>query len=156
MEADMAGKRPKAYWIVMLVFAVFVTIVFLNYQEQSVDWVQDYQAGIKKAKEMGKPVLLTLYKDRIGGRFTKPMFEDTFANPDVIQFVHQNFVPILINAFKHPEIAKRYNFDYDPTHIVVLPESEKVIKTRVGYDPPALFMSEMKKALEQINSPDTD
>ena len=144
------NKHQKP-WLIFLVFFAIVVAISLTRQRHSINWVEDYHVGIEQAKKQNKPVMMTIYKDRIGGRFTRPMFEETFENPEVIKFIHENFVPILVNAFKQPDIAKKFNFNYDPTHFVISPETETVLKTRQGHDPPHLFISELTKALQDIN-----
>ena len=144
-------NKPRKPWLIFLVFFIIVVTISLTRQRHSINWVEDYHAGIEQAKKQNKLVMMTIYKDRIGGRFTRPMFEETFEDPETIKFIQENFVPILINAFKQPDIAKQFNFNYDPTHLVILPETETVIKTRLGHDPPHLFISELTQAIQDAH-----
>ena len=141
-------KQSRALWILLLVFFAFVATVFLTQHRDTIDWVEDYEAGIKLAKQQNKPVLLAFYK-----QFT-PMstdtFQNTYNNPDVIKYVEANFIPILIDVDKHPEIAKRYNIGYYPTHYVRQPDSDQLFGPRLGYDPPGLFIVEMKNLLKKM------
>ena len=65
------------------------------------------------------------------------------------KYVEANFVPIFIDVDKQPAIAEQYNVGYYPSHYVKLPDSEEVFGPRVGHDPPALFIKELKKLLDR-------
>ena len=114
-----------------------------------IDWIEDYQSGLELARKKNKPVLLIFYK-----QFT-PMstsaFNDTYINPDVKDFVEQNFVPILIDVDKHLELAEQYDISYYPTHYVKRPDSDELFGPRLGYDPPALFVKELKRLLKEMS-----
>lgn len=103
------------------------------------------------ARKQNKPVLLTFYKQFT--RMSTDAFNDTYKNPDVKKFVEQNFIPILIDVDKQPEIAKRYNINYYPTHYVKRPDSDDIVGSRLGYDPPSLFIKELKLLLQKTERP---
>jgi hypothetical protein len=73
-----------------VVFIIFVLIVFMTQKQTQINWVEDYQAGIDMAKKQNKPVLLAFY--RMGTRYTSDMWENTYINPQVKQFVEANFI----------------------------------------------------------------
>ena len=148
-EGTTKKKHPSPLLLIVVLFAAFITIVFITQNKDNINWTEDYQAGVKLAIETNRPIMMTMYKNRLGD-FTRRMFEQTFTNPEVNTFLNNNFVPILINVVKQPDIAKKYKYNYEPTHLVILPESEEVIKSRVGHDPPGLFISELKDALQKI------
>lgn len=152
INASTKKKSSRSLLVVFLAFAAFLTIVFLTQHKTPIDWVEDYQAGLELARKENKPVLLVFYK-----QFT-PMstdsFNDTYINPDVKEFVEQNFIPILIDVEKHPEIAKQYNISYYPTHYVRRPDGDELFGPRMGYDPPALFIKELKRLLKKMGPVD--
>jgi len=117
-------KQSRALWIVILVFFVLVTTVFLTQRRDTINWVEDYEAGIELARQQNKPVLLCFFKQ--GTRFSSDMWQDVYSKPDVIEYVEANFVPILIDVDKQPEIAKRYNITYYPTHYVEYPKTNQI------------------------------
>jgi len=143
-------KHYRALWTLFLVFFVFVAIIFLTKHKDTIDWVEDYEAGIKLAKQQNKPVLLTFYK--LHTRFCSDMSQNTYNNPDVIKYVEANFVPILIDVDKQPEIAERYHIDYYPTHYIKPPDSDELIGPHVGYDIPPVFIQKLKDLLKQTES----
>jgi len=144
-------KRSRALWILFLVFFIFVATVFLTQHRDTIDWIEDYEAGIKLAKQQNKPILLAFYK--LHTRFCTDMSQNTYNNPDVIDYVEANFIPILIDVDKQPEIAKRYNVNYYPTHYIKPPDSNELIGPHVGYDVPSVFIHKLKELLKKSNPP---
>lgn len=147
------GHKPsRALRIVVMAFFVFVTIVFLTQKKESISWIEDYQAGIDLAKRQNKPVLLAFYK--LHTRFSSDMRNNTYNHPDVKKYVEANFVPILIDVDKQPDITELYNVNYYPSHYIKQPDSEKIFGPRVGYDPPALFINELERLRKEMAGSD--
>ena len=136
--------------MIFLVFFAFVTVVFLTQRKDTIDWVEDYETGLKLAREQNKPVLLAFYKKFT--RFTTDTFENTYTDPGVIGYIETNLVPILIDVDKHPEIAERYGVGYYPSHYVKYPDSSDKFGPMVGYDPPQLFIKKLKSLMERMQS----
>lgn len=121
-----AGKKQsRALWVVILVFIVFVVIVFLTQYliREPIDW-KDYNTGIELAKRQNKPALLCFSKQN--APFCSYMWQNIYNKPDVKKYVEANFVPILIDVDKQPEIARRYNVTYYPTHYVENPSTNEI------------------------------
>jgi hypothetical protein len=127
-----AGKKQsrRSLWIIILVFTIFVVTVFLTQSSKKpIDW-KDYHTGIELAKQQNKPALLCFVKQ--GTRFTSDMWQDVYSKPKIKKYVEANFVPILIDVDKQPEIAKRYNVTYYPTHYVEYPDANKIDGPFIG------------------------
>jgi len=144
-------KKSRGLWILFFVFFVFAAIIFLTQRGDTIDWVEDYEAGIKLAKQQNKPVLLAFYKQENSYYFE--VMQNTYNNPDVIEYVEANFIPILIYADKQPEIAKRYNINDYPTHYIKQPDSNKLGGPYVGYDTARTFKKKLKTMLGEMNLP---
>jgi hypothetical protein len=121
-----AGKQSRMLWIIILVFTVFIVTVFLteNKGDPTSWWNNDYNTGIALAKQQNKPALICFFKQ--GTRFSSDMWQDVYNNPEVRKYVEANFIPILIDVDKQPELAKRYNVTYYPTHYVEYPDTNQV------------------------------
>ncbi len=152
LPAPERKKSSRAVWTVFLVFFVFVIIVFLTRKNESIDWIVDYEAGIKQAKQQNKPVLLAFYKQFTP--YTTATFQDTYKSPEVIKFVEADFVPILINVDEQPALAERYQVGYYPTHYVQRPDSNDLFGPLMGYDPPELFIKKLKEQLQKMGAAD--
>jgi hypothetical protein len=124
-------KQSKALWIVILVFAIFVVSVFLNQYliKKPIDW-KDYNTGIELAKQQNKPALLCFFKQFT--HLSSSMWQNVYNRPDVQKYVEANFVPILIDVDKEPEIARRYNVTYYPTHYIENPSTNEIDGPFVG------------------------
>jgi len=123
-------KHHRALWILFLVFFVFVAIIFLTQHRDTIDWVEDYEAGIKLAKQQNKPALLCFFKRYT--HYSSEMWQNVYNKPSVRKYVEANFVPILIDVDEQPEIAKRYNVTYYPTHYVESPNTNQIDGPFVG------------------------
>jgi hypothetical protein len=125
-------KQSRLLWIIILVFIVFVVTVFLteNKEDPTGWWNEDYHAGIELAKQQNKPALLCFFKQ--GTHFSSDMWQDVYSKPKVKKYVEANFVPILIDVDKQPEIAKHYNVTYYPTHYVECPDTNQIDGPFIG------------------------
>ena len=147
-------SKPKSQYrtllAIIIVFAAFWALVLFTQKKDPIDWVENYEAGVETARQQNKPLLLVFYKPNA------PMYTDatnnTYNNPKVKEYVESNFVPILINVVARPDLAGKFNIDYYPTHYVKRPDDDTLFGPRKGWDPPALFISEMKKLLDELNA----
>ena len=133
-EAKPSGgkKQSRMLWIVILAFMIFIASVFLteNKGDQTDWWNKDYYAGIELAKQKHKPALICFFKR--GTRFSSDMWQGVYNKPVVRKYVQANFVPILIDVDKQPEIAKRYNITYYPTHYIENPNTNQTEGPHLG------------------------
>jgi regulatory protein YycH of two-component signal transduction system YycFG len=155
-NADVIKHPPKGkhrgLWILLLVFLVFVITVFLTAPRDTIDWIEDYDAGIEQARQQNKTILLSFYKPT--APMSISMIDNTYNNHDVIEYVEANFVPILIDVDKHPDIAKLYNINYYPTHYIKKPDSDELFGPLLGYDPPERFIEKLKRTREKMDHTD--
>jgi len=152
VPSSVRKKSSRALWLISLVFFAFVITVFLTQHEDTIDWIEDYDAGIRLAKQQNKPILLAFYKKFAG--FTEDTMRYTYTDPKVIEYVEAGFVPILIDVLEQPEIAERYSINYYPTHYIKHPDSDEVFGPLLGYDPPALFIKKLENLFKEMNAPD--
>lgn len=145
-------KSSRSLWILILIFIAFVTTVFLTQREDRIDWIEDYEAGLKLAEQQNKPVLLAFYKEF--SRYCSDMKQNTYNNPKVIEYVESNFVPILIDVDKQPQIAERYKIGYYPTHYIKNHKSDKLSDPHIGYDVPSVYIRKLENLLKKMDLPD--
>ncbi|MFA5553196.1 MAG: DUF255 domain-containing protein [Phycisphaerae bacterium] len=147
-QKSKKNKKSHPLLIIILIFAAFWTFVFITQKKDPIKWIEDYQTGVELATKENKPLLLVFYK------INAPMYtaaaQDTYKNPKVKQYVENNFVPVLINVDKEPDIARLYNISYYPTLYVKEPNSDESFGPRLGYDPPDLFISEVQILLDKL------
>jgi len=143
-------KQYPAILILFFVFLGFVAFVFLTQHKETIKWIEDYDAGIRLAKQQNKPVLLAFYK--ANARFCEVVSQDVYTNPRFIKYVEENFVPIFIDVDKHPDIAKRYHVDYYPTHYIERPDTGELFGPILGPARPAVFIDRLDGLLKKMKS----
>jgi hypothetical protein len=130
VSPSVGKKQSRALWIIILVFIIFIVIVFLTEYREPIAWIEDYHTGIELAKQQNKPALLCFFKQYT--HYSSEMWRNVYNKPSVKKYVEANFVPILIDVDKQPEIAKRYNVTYYPTHYVENPNTNQIDGPFVG------------------------
>ncbi|MHC4394343.1 MAG: DUF255 domain-containing protein [Planctomycetota bacterium] len=134
--------------ILFLVFFGFAAIVFLTQNSDTIDWIEDYQTGTKLAKQQNKPIFLAFYKSYIPTN----TLERIYADRRIKNYIEARFVPILIDADKYPEIAKRYNVSSYPAHYIKQPDSNETFGP-IGHRPPLHFISDLKGLTKEMGLP---
>ena len=141
-------KQYRTLLILAAVFLGFLTVVFVFHKPRHINWVEDYQAGIELSRQQQKPLLLAFYK--VHTRFCSDMEQNTYHNPGVVEYVDDNFVPLLIDVDKQPALAEQYNVRIYPSHYIKYPDSDKVYGPVMGFDPPELFSKKLKDLLKKV------
>ncbi len=92
----------------------------------AVQWRQNLDAAKIEAAQTGKLVLLHFWSPSCGP--CKQLDSDVFSQPQIGQFLEQNFVPVKLNADTSPAFAGLYSIDRVPTDVVLTPQSNVVAK----------------------------
>jgi len=149
---NMASPAKKSSYrtvgIVFLIFLGFIAIVFLTQDSDTINWIEDYDAGVETAKQQNKPIFLAFYKSYIP---TKTL-EEIYSNQNIKEFIEARFIPILIDASKNPEIAKLYNVSLYPSHYIKQPNSNASFGP-LGYRPPLDFIPALKGLMTEMGMP---
>ncbi len=149
MPSTAKKNSYRTLGIIFLLFFAFTAVVFLTQHSDTINWIEDYQAGIETAKQQNKPIFLAFYKSYIPTN----TLEEIYSNQNIKEFIEARFVPILIDASKHPEIAKLYNVSLYPAHYIKQPDSNEVFGP-IGYRPPLDFIPALKGLMTEIGMPD--
>ena len=153
VSSSAQKKQSRPLLIIFLVFFIFLVIVFLTQDKDTIDWIEDYETGIELAKKQNKPVLLAFYNQDIS--FCWRTKRGSYNNPKVIKYVEANFIPILIDVDKQPEIVQQYNVKNYPTHYVEDPHSGKLSNPLIGCMPiPSLFIERIDHLLNTMKESD--
>ncbi|MHC4265644.1 MAG: DUF255 domain-containing protein [Planctomycetota bacterium] len=120
----------------------------MNQQPGTVKWIEDYEKGIKLAQQQNKPALLAFYKANT--TFASDMWRDTYRNPQVIDYLESNFIPVFIDVDKQSELAEKYGISYYPTHYIKYPDKDEVKGPLIGYDPPGIFIRKTQEILKEM------
>jgi len=143
-------NSTRAVMFICLLFIIVVTIVFLTQKKTSINWIEDYDEGIKLAQQQDKPVLLCFYKKYT--RYSSQMWQGIYNRPEVKAYIETHFVPVLIDVDKQPKIAKLYNVTYYPTHFIKFPGDAKTDGPFLGSHRLFEFIKQVEK-WKNKNSP---
>jgi len=150
---DMSSPAKKNSYrtlgIIILLFFGFIAIVFLTQDSDTINWIEDYDVGVETAKQQNKPIFLAFYKSYIP---TKTL-EEIYSDQNIKEFIEARFIPILIDASKHPEIAKLYNVSLYPSHYIKRPDGNEAFGP-LGYRPPLDFIPALKGLMAEMGMPD--
>ena len=150
---DMSSQPKKNSYrtlrIIFLLFFGFIAVVFLTQNSDTINWIEDYHAGVETAKQQNKPIFLAFYKSYIP---TKTL-EEIYSDQNIKEFIEARFIPILIDASKNPEIAKLYNVSLYPAHYIKRPDGNEAFGP-LGYRPPLDFIPALKGLMTEMGMPD--
>lgn len=113
-------------------------------QKIRVNWRDWSEENFKLAEKEDKMVLLNLWATWC--HWCRVMNETSYSDPEIIDFINSNFVPVQVNIDRRPDIAERYNFGGSPTTAFLTPDGEVV--TGGTYIPP----EKLKPLLVQIKN----
>lgn len=86
-------------------FTVLVGISTVSATEDQIKWYS-YDEGVALSKKDGKKVFLHFWAEWC--TFCMEMKKKTFTNKEVINYLNQNYVPVLVNADKERKITGDY------------------------------------------------
>ncbi|MCF7886147.1 MAG: thioredoxin fold domain-containing protein [Candidatus Marinimicrobia bacterium] len=135
--------------------ALILVFSFLIAKESESNWFK-FDNGVAQSNKTEKPVLIDFYTDWC--HWCDVMDEKTFSNPEVEEYLDNNFVKIRVNAedkntshsfqgnnYNSVELARAFNVTGYPS-IAFLDNNQQVITVIPGYIPADKFI----KVLEYI------
>ena len=88
-------------------------------KEHGIQWLPWGKPAFDRAQQQDKPVLL--YISAVWCYWCHVMEETTFADRDVVGFINDNFVPVLVDNDHRPDVNARYNVGGWPTTAFLTP-----------------------------------
>ena len=125
-----------AITVLILVLSIPVSAV----PENSINW-KSYDEGVAMAKEQGKKAVVFFSASWCS--YCAKMKKTTFQNDEVIQYLNENYIPIMVNSDKEREIVSSYNVRGLPT-LWFLKEDGTGLTMRPGYVDAKSLMIMMK------------
>lgn len=115
----------------------------------AVNWENNYDTALLKAKKEQKLVMVDVYTDWCG--WCKRLDKDTYGNKEVETKLSKNFIAVKINpekSAKNASLAKEFGTRGYP-HIVFLDAAGKKLSEIGGYLPAGDFLKRLDKVAEQ-------
>lgn len=97
---------------------------------QGVQWQTDPPAAMQQAIATGRPVLMKFTAEWCG--YCRKMEQTTFSDPATAEMVHRDFVPLLIDADEHADIARQLKVSGLPAIVIVAPDMQ-ILERITGY-----------------------
>jgi uncharacterized protein YyaL (SSP411 family) len=86
----------------------------------AVAWLPWSHSAFAQARAERKPVLLSIAADWC--HWCHEMDRTSYADPGIVSFINQRFIPIRVDADERPDISERYNLGGWPTTAFLTPD----------------------------------
>ena len=146
----------RALLLALLLFSVTTAFGQEKAQEnaeefESITWL-GYNEAVVAARDFDKPIFI---------HFTAPwckwcvkMKKETYTDPEVIQYLEENFVSVFVDTEKLPSLARKYNVSSLPTLWFLTSGAEGLTAVQ-GYMGPDSFLPVLEyigtKAYDEID-----
>jgi thiol:disulfide interchange protein DsbD len=90
--------------------------------------------------------LILLYAKSKSCHWCQKMDETAWHDPNLISYVTENFIPVLVDVDKDLELAMKYHVNSLPT-IIILDEKNNIKKIFSGYFPPEYISANLKQII---------
>lgn len=107
-----------------------------------VDWREWGKEAFEDARRREKPLLLSI--SATWCHWCHVMDEKTYSDPQVVERINRDFIPVRVDADRRPDIDRRYNMGGWPTTAFLAPDGSLI--AGATYLPPA----EMLRAMEAV------
>jgi len=112
--------------------------------ESLIHWLDWDFETFQRAKRENKPILLDI--SAVWCHWCHRLDHDTYAVPDIAEYVEANFIPIRVDTDRRPDINRRYNMGGWPTTAFLTPDGRPI--GGGTYFPP----EQMRQLLRDIKS----
>ncbi|UWG48819.1 Prenyltransferase family protein containing thioredoxin domain [Halanaeroarchaeum sp. HSR-CO] len=106
-----------------------------------VEWREWGQAAFDRAQDTEQPILLSISARWCG--WCQTMDATTYAEPRIAAIINHDFVPIRVDADRHPRVRDRYNAGGFPSTVMLTPTGK--LLAAAGYLKP----EQMRRILER-------
>jgi len=111
---------------------------------QKINWNEWNKESFQKAAKEKKPILLDIHG--VWCHWCHVMDQTSYSDPEVIEIVNKDFIPIKVDTDKSPDINKRYNQGGWPSTVFLTPTGQ--IITGTTYIPPDSLKDMMFKIVD--------
>ena len=149
--ANPEKAKPKQRgWVFILIAVAIMIIIMFKESRKSIDWLDDYEVGIKQARQQDKPALiLFVSSDTAYADTCKRMKSETYSKAEITKQVTENFVPILLDHNQNKQLVEKYNITTFPTQIIIFPDKDNSASIE-GFVTATEFAGRLKRARQRL------
>jgi uncharacterized protein YyaL (SSP411 family) len=125
----------------LLVVSLLIGYAGVAASAEKINW-RSFEEGMVLSKIEKKNVFLHFYADWCG--FCRKMANTTFKNPDLIRYLNENFMPVMVNTDREPETAGTYGVTGLPFTMFLTDQGEPIFSVP-GYIATDILMSMLKE-----------
>jgi thioredoxin-like negative regulator of GroEL len=133
-----ATLRALAAAICLIVTAMPVTA-------QEVHWRTDYEVARREARETGRPLVIDF--GTAACVWCKRLDADTFRDPSVVRSLNEQFIPVKLDASRHPALVQSLQIHGFPALVFATPDS-KILDTHEGFLDAGQFSRQLARTIE--------
>ncbi len=109
----MGSVMANAKWISVLLFLLVAAQI--SSAQDAIPWGTDLKKAFQQAAAQKKLVLVHFYADSC--RPCKALDKNVFPQPEVVEAIARNYVPVKVHVDTTPQIAKHYQVQAWPTDL---------------------------------------
>ena len=106
-----------------------------------IDWHPWEEESFTLAQERDCPILLSI--SGVWCHWCHVMDEESYSDPQVIEYINENFLPVRVDTDRRPDINARYNMGGWPTTAFLTPKGYLI--TGATYLPPERFITILRE-----------
>lgn len=112
---------------------------------KGIRWLTWSPAAFERAQQEDKPILLSI--SAVWCYWCQVMEQTTYVDPGVVEFITDNFVPVMVDNDHRPEVNARYNVGGWPTTALLTPHGGSIAGTTyLPADQLLAMLSEVRRA----------
>ena len=113
------------------------------------NWLEDFDDGLRKAKIDNKVMLIYFYAEWCS--WCKKLIKEICDNQNIVLFLNEQFVCLKVDIDQNLTLAENYQNHIVPTTVFI--SSNRTELGRIeGYIPPEQFLEYIKDILKKHNS----
>jgi thioredoxin-related protein len=129
-------RGAKQLWIGVLLAGLCTAAVAAG-PKNGLNWQKDIFAGHQESVRTGKPMLLVFGADWCV--FCKKLEQTTLAEPEMVKYVNDNFVPVHLDVDRDKKVASILEIKSLPCTVVLSPDADVLGRIEGFAKAPALY-----------------
>ncbi|WP_201352697.1 thioredoxin family protein [Hydrogenimonas urashimensis] len=113
-------------------------------------WQPSYRQAREEAVKTKRPMMVILVSHTC--RWCRKLESRTLNNPQVVDFVNDNFVPVIVYREEGNYPQERIHSPYVPATFFLTPDGKEIMKPTVGYWEPHDYMSDLVMAARKFKT----